>query len=69
MVVVPVALPLLAAISVLRISVPGDLRPMDARRAVLLSLQEVRGCVAPAWVCAARRPCVRCACPVCMQCG
>jgi hypothetical protein len=42
MLVVPVALPLVAAISTLRISVPQDLRPADARRAVLLSLQEVR---------------------------
>jgi hypothetical protein len=41
MAVVPVALPLLAAISALRISVPADLRPLEARRAVLLSLQEV----------------------------
>jgi ATP-dependent RNA helicase DOB1 len=47
MLVVPVALPLVAAISTLRISVPADLRPADARRAVLLSLQEVRRAAAP----------------------
>ena len=37
--VVPVPLPLLSEISLLRITVPADLRPSDNRKAVLLSLQ------------------------------
>lgn len=44
MVVVPMALGLVHSISALRISIPPDLRPADARRAVLLQLQ-VRACV------------------------
>jgi ATP-dependent RNA helicase DOB1 len=39
MVVVPMALELIASISALRISIPPDLRPADARRSVLLQLQ------------------------------
>eukprot|EP00983_Pelagomonas_calceolata_P083022 1156063-Pelagomonas_calceolata.AAC.8 len=39
MVVVPMALELVASISALRISIPPDLRPADARRSVLLQLQ------------------------------
>lgn len=40
--VVPVPLPLLSEISLLRITIPSDLRPADHRNAVLLSLQVLR---------------------------
>ncbi|KAL4452733.1 hypothetical protein ABPG75_008395 [Micractinium tetrahymenae] len=39
--VVPVPLPLVTDISTLRISIPGDLRPAEARKAVLLTLREL----------------------------
>lgn len=39
---VPVQLPLISAISKIRISVPPDLRPLEARQSILLSLQELR---------------------------
>ncbi|XP_051131807.1 DExH-box ATP-dependent RNA helicase DExH10 [Andrographis paniculata] len=39
--VVPVQLPLLSALSKLIIAVPSDLRPMEARRAILLAVQEL----------------------------
>ncbi|GAB4813622.1 hypothetical protein N2152v2_000668 [Parachlorella kessleri] len=39
--VIPVQLPLLTAISTLRISIPPDLRAPDSRRAVLLTLREL----------------------------
>ncbi|CAA0818719.1 Protein HUA ENHANCER 2 [Striga hermonthica] len=39
--VVPVQLPLLSAVSKLRISVPSDLRPMEARQDVLTGVQEL----------------------------
>ncbi|KAG8376335.1 hypothetical protein BUALT_Bualt09G0052500 [Buddleja alternifolia] len=39
--VVPVQLPLLSAVSNLRISVPSDLRPVDARQSILLAVQEL----------------------------
>lgn len=38
---VPVQLPLISSLSQLRISVPSDLRPMEARQNVLLSVQEL----------------------------
>ena len=37
----PVSLPLVAAVSSLRVALPDDLRPADRRRAVLLSLRDV----------------------------
>ena len=37
--VVPVPLPFLTAISTLRISIPSDLRPPEARRATQLTVQ------------------------------
>ncbi|KAK4792151.1 hypothetical protein SAY86_022586 [Trapa natans] len=40
--VVPVQLPLIFAISKLRISVPADLRPLEARQSILLSVQELQ---------------------------
>ncbi|XP_022888748.1 DExH-box ATP-dependent RNA helicase DExH10 [Olea europaea var. sylvestris] len=39
--VVPVQLPLISALSKLRIAVPSDLRPIDARQSVLLAVQEL----------------------------
>lgn len=39
MVVVPCALRLIQKLSSLRLSIPADLRPGDARRAVMLQLQ------------------------------
>nr|AAL11446.1 HUA enhancer 2 [Arabidopsis thaliana] len=39
--VVPVQLPLISALSRLRISVPSDLRPVEARQSILLALQEL----------------------------
>ena len=39
--VVPVPLPLVTDICTLRISIPGDLRPPESRRAVLLTLREL----------------------------
>ncbi|KAL2250954.1 DExH-box ATP-dependent RNA helicase DExH10 isoform X2 [Sesamum indicum] len=39
--VVPVQLPLLSALSKLRISVPSDLRPMEARQTILLAVLEL----------------------------
>ncbi|KAK4396662.1 DExH-box ATP-dependent RNA helicase DExH10 [Sesamum angolense] len=41
MLVVPVQLPLLSALSKLRISVPSDLRPMEARQIILLAVLEL----------------------------
>lgn len=37
--VVPVQLPLIAALSKLRISIPPDLRPVEARQSILLAVQ------------------------------
>lgn len=39
--VVPVQLPLISAVSKLRISVPSDLRPAEARQSILLAVQEL----------------------------
>ncbi|KAH9608162.1 hypothetical protein KSS87_012144 [Heliosperma pusillum] len=39
--VVPVQLPLIAALSKLRISIPPDLRPVDSRNSILLAVQEL----------------------------
>lgn len=39
--VVPVQLPLISALSKLRISVPSDLRPIEARKNILLAVQEL----------------------------
>ncbi|KAL0410324.1 UNVERIFIED_CONTAM: DExH-box ATP-dependent RNA helicase DExH10 [Sesamum latifolium] len=39
--VVPVQLPLLSALSKLRISIPSDLRPMEARQIILLAVLEL----------------------------
>ncbi|KVH87955.1 hypothetical protein Ccrd_024697 [Cynara cardunculus var. scolymus] len=39
--VVPVQLPLISALSKLRISIPPDLRPMEARQSILLAVQEL----------------------------
>ncbi|KAK9269473.1 hypothetical protein L1049_001248 [Liquidambar formosana] len=39
--VVPVQLPLISALSKLRISIPPDLRPLEARQSILLALQEL----------------------------
>ncbi|KAJ0030002.1 hypothetical protein Pint_13899 [Pistacia integerrima] len=39
--VVPVQLPLISALSKIRISVPPDLRPLEARQSILLALQEL----------------------------
>ncbi|CAI9760569.1 unnamed protein product [Fraxinus pennsylvanica] len=39
--VVPVQLPLISALSKLRIAVPSDLRPIEARQSVLLAIQEL----------------------------
>ncbi|GJW54577.1 DExH-box ATP-dependent RNA helicase DExH10 [Tanacetum coccineum] len=39
--VVPVQLPLISALSSLRISIPSDLRPMEARQSILLAVQEL----------------------------
>lgn len=38
---VPVQLPLLSALSKLRISVPSDLRPKESRQNVLLAVQQL----------------------------
>lgn len=38
---VPVQLPLLSALSKLRISVPSDLRPKEARQSILLAVHEL----------------------------
>lgn len=40
--VVPVQLPLISALSKLRISIPPDLRPSEARQSILLAMQELR---------------------------
>ncbi|XP_057497353.1 DExH-box ATP-dependent RNA helicase DExH10 [Actinidia eriantha] len=39
--VVPVQLPLISALSKLRISIPSDLRPVEARQNILLAVQEL----------------------------
>ncbi|KAK9699590.1 hypothetical protein RND81_08G183900 [Saponaria officinalis] len=39
--VVPVQLPLIAALSKLRISIPPDLRPIESRNSILLAVQEL----------------------------
>lgn len=39
--VVPVRLPLISALSKLRISIPPDLRPLEARQSILLAMQEL----------------------------
>ncbi|KAA8535861.1 hypothetical protein F0562_030819 [Nyssa sinensis] len=39
--VVPVQLPLISAVSKLRISIPSDLRPVEARQSILLAVQEL----------------------------
>ncbi|KAI4352733.1 hypothetical protein L6164_006954 [Bauhinia variegata] len=39
--VVPVQLPLISALSKLRISIPPDLRPLEARQSILLAVQEL----------------------------
>ncbi|KAF6167318.1 hypothetical protein GIB67_043179 [Kingdonia uniflora] len=39
--VVPVQLPLISALSKIRINVPSDLRPMEARQSILLAVQEL----------------------------
>ncbi|KAL6985027.1 Helix-loop-helix protein 2 [Sarracenia purpurea var. burkii] len=39
--VVPVQLPLISALSKLRISIPSDLRPIEARQSILLAVQEL----------------------------
>ncbi|KAG8633686.1 DExH-box ATP-dependent RNA helicase DExH10 [Manihot esculenta] len=39
--VVPVQLPLISALSKVRISVPPDLRPLEARQSILLAVQEL----------------------------
>ena len=39
MVILPVPLTLLSAVSTLRVSIPSDLRPPDAKRATLLTLK------------------------------
>ncbi|GMN53560.1 hypothetical protein TIFTF001_022691 [Ficus carica] len=39
--VVPVQLPLISALSRLRISIPPDLRPLEARQSILLAVQEL----------------------------
>ncbi|KAL2630865.1 hypothetical protein R1flu_015551 [Riccia fluitans] len=39
--VVPVQMPLICAISALRVAVPGDLRPAEARQSILLAVQEL----------------------------
>ncbi|BBN07456.1 ATP-dependent RNA helicase DOB1 [Marchantia polymorpha subsp. ruderalis] len=39
--VVPVQMPLICGISALRVAVPGDLRPADARQSILLAVQEL----------------------------
>ncbi|KAL1326378.1 hypothetical protein HN51_036463 [Arachis hypogaea] len=39
--VVPVQLPLIAALSKLRVSIPPDLRPLEARQSILLAVQEL----------------------------
>ncbi|XP_010467134.1 PREDICTED: DExH-box ATP-dependent RNA helicase DExH10 [Camelina sativa] len=39
--VVPVQLPLISALSRLRVSVPSDLRPVEARQSILLALEEL----------------------------
>ncbi|XP_049403170.1 DExH-box ATP-dependent RNA helicase DExH10-like [Solanum stenotomum] len=40
--VVPVQLPLISSLSKLRISVPADLRPLEARQSILLAVQELQ---------------------------
>ncbi|TMX00055.1 hypothetical protein EJD97_001473 [Solanum chilense] len=40
--VVPVQLPLISSLSKLRISVPADLRPLEARQSILLAIQELQ---------------------------
>ncbi|XP_031268188.1 DExH-box ATP-dependent RNA helicase DExH10 [Pistacia vera] len=40
--VVPVQLPLISALSKIRISVPPDLRPLEARQSILLAVQELQ---------------------------
>ncbi|GMY35165.1 DExH-box ATP-dependent RNA helicase DExH10 [Fagus crenata] len=40
--VVPVQLPLISALSKLMISIPSDLRPLEARQSILLALQELK---------------------------
>ncbi|KAL2944212.1 DExH-box ATP-dependent RNA helicase DExH10 [Bienertia sinuspersici] len=39
--VVPVQLPLIAALSKVRLSIPPDLRPVDSRQSILLAVQEL----------------------------
>lgn len=39
--VVPVQLPLICALSKVRISIPADLRPLEARQSILLAVQEL----------------------------
>lgn len=38
---VPVQLSLVSALSKLRISIPADLRPLEARQSILLAVQEL----------------------------
>uniref|UniRef100_A0A2P2MK80 RNA helicase n=1 Tax=Rhizophora mucronata TaxID=61149 RepID=A0A2P2MK80_RHIMU len=40
--VVPVQLPLISALSKIRISIPPDLRPLEARQSILLAVQELQ---------------------------
>ncbi|XP_010252211.1 PREDICTED: DExH-box ATP-dependent RNA helicase DExH10 [Nelumbo nucifera] len=39
--VVPVQLPLISALSKIRLSIPSDLRPLEARQSILLAVQEL----------------------------
>lgn len=39
---VPVQLPLISALSKLRIAIPPDLRPLEARQSILLALRELQ---------------------------
>ncbi|KAI9118765.1 hypothetical protein K1719_010210 [Acacia pycnantha] len=39
--VVPVQLPLISALSKLRVAIPSDLRPLEARQSILLAVQEL----------------------------
>ncbi|XP_040996566.1 DExH-box ATP-dependent RNA helicase DExH10 [Juglans microcarpa x Juglans regia] len=40
--VVPVQLPLISALSKLMVSIPSDLRPLEARQSILLAIQELK---------------------------
>ncbi|MCL7036748.1 hypothetical protein MKW94_029337, partial [Papaver nudicaule] len=39
--VVPVQMPLISALNKIRVSVPSDLRPLEARQSILLAMQEL----------------------------